>query len=150
MSSRAKPQPTQRHRQPKSAPYFSREETNTFRLTPIIPPSSKTWRWDKNRDPLLRSARGRHALIHRRKSSFNAAMAAGVTKNRVARKYHPSPEDDYFSSCQNWKAHALRLGGAEKLFCFFFIVAISKLLIRQQRISRKARPLIVTTVLLLI
>lgn len=81
-----KPQSTQRDQQPKSAPYFSREETNTFRLTPIILPSSKTWRWNKNRDLLLRSARGNHSLIHWRKSSFNAVMAAGVTKKRVTWK----------------------------------------------------------------
>lgn len=115
-----------------NAPYFSREESNAFHLTPIIPPSSKTWRWNKNRDPLLCSARGHHSLIHQRKSSFNTAMTAGVTKDCVAWNY---------SCCQKTILLMSKLKGFQtqtwRRWEFIFIVAISKFLIRQQSIYER-------------
>lgn len=128
-----KPQPTQRDRQPKSAAYFSREETNRFCLTPIIPPSSKTSRWNKNRDLLPRSARGHHSLIHQRKSSFNTAMTAGGHKESCHTEILLSPGDDYFSLVKTERLRSQTRRRRE----FFLFFAISKFLIRQQSSSER-------------
>lgn len=116
-------------------PLISPEKQLTDFVWPqLSPPSSKTSRWNKNRDPLPRSARGHHSLIHQRKSSFNTAVTAGVTKNRVTRKYSRRQETNTFLSSKTERLHSQ----TRRRWEFFFIFAISKkILIRQQSSSER-------------
>lgn len=96
-----KPQATQRHRQPKSAPYFSREATNRFGLTPIIPAFVKDLEVKQEQGPAATQCQRAPLFDPPEEKQFQHSSDCGGHKESCHTEILPSPGDEYFSLVKN-------------------------------------------------